>query len=218
MYVKYKVDPDAFIDDGSEALKSISIVNLFGEINEQLASDVCSAITACIGKNQGLVPVLIDTYGGEVYSAFKIIDQIKACPIPVMTVCMGKAMSAGTDILVAGTPGYRFTSPNSSIMIHEHSEEWTKAKLTDAKAEVEEANRVSERSFLLLDKHCNQPEGFFQERLKSKDRTDWYLSPSEALELGLVDHIGIPTVTVELTTKIAVNYHNINHKGTKSNG
>jgi ATP-dependent protease ClpP protease subunit len=75
------------------------------------------SIAQCTGQN--VIPVVIDSYGGEVYSLMTMIDSIKASRVPVATIVEGKAMSCGAVLLTCGAPGMRFASPHSTIMIHE---------------------------------------------------------------------------------------------------
>ena len=48
------------------------------------------------------IEIVIDSYGGEMYSMFAIYDTIKQASCPVHTLALGKVMSAAVLLLAAG--------------------------------------------------------------------------------------------------------------------
>ena len=65
--------------------------------------------------------VYINSPGGSITSLFAIYDTMKYIKPDVATVCMGLAASAGAVILAGGTPGKRYSLPNSRVMVHQPS-------------------------------------------------------------------------------------------------
>lgn len=173
-----------------------------GDFHGKTAKDFCNDLQNACLTGQPFVPVIIDSYGGEIYSLLRIIDAIKNCPLPVATIAMGKAMSSGADLLAAGTPGWRFASPLATIMVHESSSHLPDQKLTDLENEVAETKRLNSLAFELLDKHCKQEFGYFEKKLKDRDRTDWIMTATDALREGIVDHVAIPTLKINVSVDI----------------
>src|SRR5579859_4042574 len=68
-----------------------------------------------------IIPIYINSYGGQIDTLFAMLDIIQASHKPVATIASGVAMSCGAVLLASGTPGYRFAGPNAQIMIHQVS-------------------------------------------------------------------------------------------------
>src|SRR5271156_6744778 len=67
------------------------------------------------------ISLYINSPGGVVYSGLAIYDTLRFIKPDVQTICFGVAMSMGSLLLAAGTPGKRMALPNSRIMIHQVS-------------------------------------------------------------------------------------------------
>jgi ATP-dependent Clp protease protease subunit len=147
--------------------------------------------TKCLNSGQDLVPIVIDSYGGQVDALTLMIDLIKSSPIPCATICLGKAMSAGAILLSCGTPDLRFASPNSRIMVHNMSS-LAFGKVHDIKVDTVEIERLQEQLFGIVDKNCKKKKNYFLNLLRKNNNSDLYLSPQEALKHGLIDHIKVP--------------------------
>ena len=52
-----------------------------------------------------IIPIIINSYGGQVYSLLAMLDMISSSKKTICTVATGKAMSCGSILLAAGTPG-----------------------------------------------------------------------------------------------------------------
>ena len=70
---------------------------------------------------QKVIPVVIDSYGGQVYSLMSMIAAIESAELPVATIVEGKAMSCGAVLLSFGEQGMRFADPHATVMIHDVS-------------------------------------------------------------------------------------------------
>ena len=138
------------------------------------------------------VVIYIDSYGGYVDALAKMIETIDEIPNPVVTACMGKAMSCGAILLSHGD--VRFLGKNSRIMIHEISS-GTIGNVQDMKDDVKETVRLNEQFMGILAKNCgfkNYDE--LRSVLKQQDGRDLYLTEQDALKFGIVDAIGTPRI------------------------
>jgi ATP-dependent Clp endopeptidase proteolytic subunit ClpP len=145
-------------------------------------------------SNLPIIPVLIDSYGGEVYALLAMLDILSTSDRPVATIAIGKAMSCGSILLsCGGSPGLRFIGPNCTVMIHDVGS-FSFGKIEDLKADVFEAERLNNKVFELMNEKSGKEKGYFQSLVANKKHVNWYLDAKEALKHGLVDHVGLPVI------------------------
>jgi ATP-dependent protease ClpP protease subunit len=140
-----------------------------------------------------IIPVIIDSFGGDVYSLLAMLDIISTAVKPVATIALGKAMSCGSILLACGTEGLRFVGPHATVMIHDVATV-SFGKIEELKSDVGEAERLNIKIFELLNAKCGKPKGYFQKIVAEKKHTNWYLDSKEVLKHGIADHVGIPVV------------------------
>jgi ATP-dependent Clp protease protease subunit len=155
--------------------------------------------------DQPVIPIVIDSPGGQIYSLLGMLSLIDTCEKPVATIGMCKAMSCGAVLLSSGTPGYRFSDPNCTIMVHDASA-GTIGKVEDMKVSVENSERLKKDLYNRLALNCNQDKRFFFNKIKDRGNTNWYLTPKQAKKLGLIDHICIPNMEVKVSVEMEFNY------------
>lgn len=126
----------------------------------------------------------INTPGGSVYSGLGIYDTVQYLKAPVSTMCMGIAASLGALLLAAGTKGKRSALPNSRIMIHQPSG-GSQGTAADIEIQAREILYARERLNEILSKHTGQP----VERIQEDVDRDRFMSPMEAKEYGIIDHV-----------------------------
>ena len=151
-------------------------------------------------SGQTVIPVYIDSCGGEINTLFAMIDLFNSSELPVCTIAIGRAQSCGADLLAAGTKGYRYASPLASIMIHE-GEGGFVGKPSDIKTHAAEELRVVKTTFELLDNHCGQTLGYWEGILQSKNNPDLFMTSAEAQVHGLVDYVKVPRFQPEIMVK-----------------
>ena len=64
------------------------------------------------------IHVYINSPGGSVSDGMAIYDTLNFMQCDIVTYCIGMTASMST-VLLAGTPGKRYTLPNSRVMIHQ---------------------------------------------------------------------------------------------------
>lgn len=65
--------------------------------------------------------LMVNSEGGDMAAAFALIDVMMGSDVPVKTVGLGLIASAGLMIFIAGHPGRRVLTPNTSILSHQFS-------------------------------------------------------------------------------------------------
>lgn len=130
------------------------------------------------------VQMYINSPGGVVSSGLGIYDTMQHISAPVSTWCVGQAGSMGSLLLAAGAPGLRHSLPNSRIMIHQPSG-GVRGQATDIQIQADEILGLKRRLNAIYAKHTGQPVEVVE---KAMER-DKYLSPEEAKEFGIIDHV-----------------------------
>jgi len=144
----------------------------------------------------------IDSYGGYVDSLVKMIETIDELPNPVITVCMGKAMSCGAVLLSHGD--LRFCGKHSRIMVHEVSS-GTWGDVHDVYNDAQETKRLNAYINGLMAKNC----GFksydeFRKWMKEQDGRDRYMNAEQAVKFGIVDSVGLPKITTTTIHEVRI--------------
>lgn len=160
--------------------KSIEFAKEFNDLNSDHEIDV--------------ITIIISSYGGSVNALLSMLDVISTAIKPVATIVTGPAMSCGSILLAAGTPGFRFAAKQSEILIHEISS-GAMGTNTELKNTSKNVDRLNTKIFGLLGSFTGKSAKFFLDKLKASGNVDWYLSAKQAKQLGLVDHIGVPLLT-----------------------
>lgn len=173
---------------------------LTGEVSSDMAAEFDRSFRRALASGQKDLVVVIHSDGGCVYSGLKICDTILMAPddVRVHTVCRGSAMSAAAMIFCCGQQ--RVMSPNACLMIHSVSTSIFEGKTGDLQVESKELNRLTETMCRVMANNTGVPIKFFRSRMEKN--VDAYLSPEEALKVGLVTDIGDLRfqTTVEVTT------------------
>lgn len=130
------------------------------------------------------IDVYINSPGGSVIAGLAIYDTMQIIKPDVATTCVGHAMSMAAVLLSAGAKGKRTALPNSRIMIHQGSAGFHGTP-SDIDIVAKEVLRYKTLLIELISKHSGQP---IEKVEKDIDR-DFYMSPEEGMEYGLVDRI-----------------------------
>jgi len=179
------------------------VIITVNEFTEKTALEFSAKMTLAHNTGQKVIPIVIDSYGGQVYSLMSMIAEIRAASLPIATIVQGKAMSCGAVLTTFGAQGMRFMDPDATFMIHDVSSmSW--GKIAEMKAGVDEAERLNKKIFAMMDKNCNQPEGFFMKKLKKKDRADWYLTAKKCKKHNIINHLRMPTMKINVSCDIEV--------------
>lgn len=137
-------------------------------------------------KRPEFLTLIINSPGGDLNSAFALIDIMKGSAIPVHTLGIGQISSCGLLTFIAGHKGSRVITPMTSILSHQYS--WgSYGKEHELIARVREFELTSARMMALY-KHCT---GLSETKIREVllPARDIWLSAEEAVELGVADSI-----------------------------
>ena len=179
------------------------IIARVNKFDEDAAKKFDLEIARAHNTGQKVIPVVIDSYGGQVYSLMSMISAIKHSELPIATIVEGKAMSCGAILFSFGEEGLRFMDPNATIMIHDVSSmDW--GKVEELKAGAAEADRLNKKIYTMMARNCGKPDDYFTKLIHDKGHADWFLDAKEAKKHGLINHIRMPEMNIKVTVDIDV--------------
>lgn len=161
------------------------IIFVNGQVEDNMAALVCAQLLFLEAENpKKEIALYINSPGGVVTAGMAIYDTMQFIRSPVATLCMGTAYSMGSFLLMAGAPGRRAALPNASILVHQPSG-GAQGKVTDVLIHAEESRKLKERLNRIYAHHCGRG---VEEVERALDR-DRYMTPGEARDWGLIDHV-----------------------------
>lgn len=116
--------------------------------------------------------------------AFAICDTLSYIKPPVHTICIGQAMGTAAMILSSGTRGFRAALPHSTIVLNQPRTR-TQGQASDIQIQAKEvlANKTA-----MLDILARNTGQALDKLSKDTDRM-FYMTPQQAKEYGLIDHV-----------------------------
>lgn len=129
------------------------------------------------------IQMYINSPGGSVTAGLGIYDTMQYINPEVHTWCVGMAASMAAVLLAAGEKGHRHVLPHARILIHQPWSSGISGQATDLKIQAEEILRTRDSLNLILAQHTGQPLA----RIENDTDRDYYMSPVEAKEYGIVD-------------------------------
>jgi ATP-dependent Clp protease protease subunit len=119
-----------------------------------------------------------------VTSGLAMYDTMQYIRSPISTVCVGLAASAGSLLLMAGSPGKRYALPNAKVMIHQPSGGF-QGQATDIEIHATEIIRTRARLNEIYAHHTGQD----LKTIEPAMERDKFMSAEEAREFGLIDEV-----------------------------
>jgi len=126
----------------------------------------------------------INSPGGSVYDGLGIFDTMQHVKPDIHTVCVGLAASMGAFLLCAGAKGKRSSLLHSRIMIHQPLG-GARGQASDIRIQADEILFIKDK----LNKELSERTGQPIERIREDTDRDFYMSPTEAIEYGIIDNV-----------------------------
>ena len=182
-------------------LRKNPIVVTVNKFDEKSVKDFQQQVAMAHNTGQEIIPIVIDSYGGQVYSLMAMISAIKHAELPVATIVEGKAMSCGAILFSFGTEGYRFMDPNATVMIHDVSS-MEHGKVEEIKASAEETERLNQIVYKMMALNCGKKDDYFLKLVHKKGHADWFLDAEEAKKHNLASQLRVPKFNIDVNVKI----------------
>jgi ATP-dependent Clp protease protease subunit len=197
----YKTEVSKLIKDVE--LRQPPVIITVNEFNEEATQKFADLMCQAQNSGQKVIPVIIDSFGGQVYSLMSMISMIKASNVPVATIVQGKAMSCGAILASFGEKGMRYMDPYATMMIHDVSG-YAFGKVEELKADARESERLNKKIYKMMSENCDRPEKYFTDLIHDKGHADWFLEAEEALKHGIIDHLKIPELKININVDISL--------------
>jgi ATP-dependent Clp protease protease subunit len=130
------------------------------------------------------ISIYINSPGGSVYHGLAIYDTMQFIKPDVSTIAVGIAMSMGALLLAGGAKGKRMALPNAKILIHQVSGGF-QGQATDIEIQARETIALKRRMEEIIAEHTGQT----IERVSKDMERDYFMSPQEAQEYGIIDNV-----------------------------
>lgn len=174
-----------------------------GNINSETVACFEKTLSNCSKLKQKILPLLIDSNGGCAYSLISLYENIKKSKIKIATIVESKALSCAAILLSCGHKGYRYMSPNATVMFHDVKTTYN-GKTEDVKADAEETDRLNQLMYKILENNCLKKDNYFRKIMQNNGFSDLYLSSDKCLEYNIVDHIGVPVFKAKTKYKLSL--------------
>lgn len=161
------------------------IVFLGTPINDQIANVIVAQLLFLDHEDSRKdIYMYINSPGGVINAGLAIYDTMQMIQAPVSTIAVGLAASFGTILLTAGAPGKRYALPNATIHLHQPLG-GAQGQATDIEIAAKEILRQRDVLNGILKKHTKMND----EQIKQYTDRDFYMTPSQAMELGVIDEV-----------------------------
>ena len=161
------------------------IVFVSGPVHDEMATSIVAQLLFLESENpKKEIAMYINSPGGVVTSGLSIYDTMQYIRSPISTVCIGQAASMGSLLLAAGEKDLRFSLPNSRIMVHQPSAGF-QGQASDIAIHAKEILELKDRLNDIYVKHCGQT----LEKVETALDRDYFMTPEQAKEWGLIDKI-----------------------------
>ncbi len=161
------------------------VIFLVGPVNDQSANLVVAQLLFLESENPDKdISLYINSPGGSVSAGLSIYDTMQFIKPDVSTLCLGMAASMGSFLLMAGASGKRAALPNSRVMIHQPSG-GAQGQAADIEIQAREILKTREQ----LNRIYAERTGQSVEKIAADMERDYWMSPTEAKEYGLIDQV-----------------------------
>jgi ATP-dependent Clp protease protease subunit len=137
------------------------------------------------------IQIYVNSPGGSVTAGLAIYDTMQQVAPDVVTICYGLAASMGAFLLSGGTKGKRLALPSARIMIHQPLG-GAQGQAVDIEIQAREILFLKDTLNALMAEHTGQP----LDKIAEDTDRDYFLSPAEAVEYGLIDRVVTDTASL----------------------
>jgi len=130
------------------------------------------------------ISLYLNSPGGGIYAGMAIYDTILQVQAPISTIAIGFTASFGTVLLAAGNRGYRYALPNATIHLHQPLG-GAQGQASDIEIQAREILRLRAQLNDILSLHTGQS----VEKIADDTDRDYYMTPEQAKEYGLIDEV-----------------------------
>lgn len=135
------------------------------------------------------IHLFIHSYGGDIEQSLFFCDLVKSSRIPIITIGMGVAMSAGFLIFLSGKK--RFAFSHTSMLVHSGS-----AAFQGTAEQIEEVQKNYKKQIEQMKSYILENTNIDEKTFNKNRNKDWYLSSDEVLKYGVIDEVITDITTI----------------------
>lgn len=199
--MKHKVEISPLIK--TVELRKTPVIVRVNKFDEESAKNFAADVAQAHNTGQKIIPIVIDSYGGQVYSLMSMIAAIRDAELPVATIVEGKAMSCGAVLFSFGEEGLRFMDKDATVMIHDVSS-MDFGKIEELKAGAAEADRLNQKIYTMMARNCGKKDDYFLKIVDKKKHADWFLDAEECKKHGMANQLRLPTMNISVSVDIEI--------------
>jgi len=197
--MKYTVNVSPLLKEVE--LRKPPVIIRVNKFDEESSKKFVTEMAQAHNTGQKVIPVVIDSYGGQVYSLMTMIAAIKDAELPVATIVEGKAMSCGAVLATFGEEGMRFMDSDATVMIHDVSSmDW--GKVEELKASAKEAERLNDKIYTMMARNCGKKDDYFLKIVDKKKHADWFLDAEECKSHNIANQVRLPTLRINVNVDV----------------
>ncbi len=155
-----------------------------GEINKSLAERVVRQLLLLESEGDDPIKVFIDSPGGDADAGYAIFDMLRFVKPDVYMVGMGLVASAAAIIILAAPSERRVGLPNSHYLIHQPLS-GIRGVATEIEIHAKELEKLRQK----INKLVSDETGQSIERVEKDTDRDYWMSPEEAKDYGLISKV-----------------------------
>ena len=191
-------DQNIIMDVLAGAQKPVHMTGLYGDVNETKAQEAVYSLLLFqkdilqtpAEEDVEIDPIefYVSTFGGQASEMFAVYDVMRMVRenVPVMTVGLGKVMSAGVLLLASGTKGMRKIGKHCRVMIHGVNSGHS-GYIADMENEFNETKFTQKQYVAALAAETDMTPAYIRKLMGKK--TNVYLDAQQAVDLGIADII-----------------------------
>ena len=126
--------------------------------------------------------IFIHSFGGDSFQSSYFADLLIASRIPIVTVAMGAAMSAGFEILIAGHRRYAFK--HTQTLVHAGY-----ASFQGTQSEIEEFQKNNKKQLERTKEYVLERTDIDEKMFNRNRNKDWYITGEDLVKYHVVDKV-----------------------------
>lgn len=161
------------------------VVFLNQRISDTVAIQVVASLLALDSLDSTAeIKLYINCPQGSPYAVTSILDTMRAIQAPVSTVAFGIVGGTAAAVLASGAKGRRFSMQNTRILLQQ--------PMGGLQGSADECNITAtelNRNMRVMYRFLSEATGLPEEQVEMECDRDNFLSPKQAIELGLIDGV-----------------------------
>jgi ATP-dependent Clp protease, protease subunit len=162
------------------------IVFVGRQLDDEMANIVTAQLLFLASEDaEKEINLYLNSPGGSLNSALAIYDVMQHVQPPVHTICTGMAASGASLLLAAGAKGKRMALPHSQIILHQPWTGGIQGQASDIDIHAREILRQRSELVRLYAQLCGRE----AEQVERDIERDFYMTPQEAINYGVIDAV-----------------------------